>query len=394
MGGGAQEVVAVRREVDDEEATAGRDEPGRFGDGPGRVVEVVQHLMDHDEIEAGRVERRAVHVALAELPVGDTGAFEVGAGNRQHRVAGVESDGAVGAIGEQLQHAAGAGADVEHPTERLVADGGEDRCFDGVGGGVQRALLVPDRCDLLEVLAAPTSPGVSARCRAAARSAARTGSSASIDVDRGPGDERVVSRRVDEAEERPGALAVLGDEAGIDEQAEVPRHARLRLAEDLGEVGDGQFTVTQQCDDAQPGLLADGLQRVERWSEVRLHVRHSRGLYKDICMFANCWDLGPAESGRGHRPRATGRVRSRRTRASRPPSGSPSSRSGRRSPRPAPLPLRATRHRAPPTTNATDTPTATRREPYRSIIRPFASSARAITAPDAANQNANCEPWS
>ena len=76
--------------------------------------------------------------------------------------------------------------------------------------------------------------------------------------------ERAMRSRVGEAEERPGALAVLDDQPGVDEQLQVPRHAGLRLAEDLGQVGDGQFAVAEHGDDPQPRLLADGAQRVER----------------------------------------------------------------------------------------------------------------------------------
>ena len=38
------------------------------------------------------------------------------------------------------------------------------------------------------------------------------------------------------------------------------RDARLRLAQDVGEVGDGQFGLGQQRQDAQARLLAGGLE--------------------------------------------------------------------------------------------------------------------------------------
>ncbi len=82
-----------------------------------------------------------------------------------------------------------------------------------------------------------------------------------------------VSADVDDAEERPGALAVFGDEAGVDEQSEVTRHARLRLPEDLGEIGDGELAVTQHGEDPQPRLLGNRPQRIER----RLH-QHPRSI--------------------------------------------------------------------------------------------------------------------
>ena len=219
MRSGTEEVVAVRREVHHEQPTARRDESRRFGDGPSGIVEVVQHLVDHDEVEAGRVERRAVHVALAELPVGGAHPFEVGAGDREHRVAGVEPDGAIGACGEELQHASGAGAHVEHPAERLVADDREDRRFDGVGSGVQRALLVPDRGDLLEVVTC--SSGAAGACHLEPRPVAGEHDVVGVDGAECHVDQVAQRLGLDEPEERPGPLTVLGDHAGIDEEPEM-----------------------------------------------------------------------------------------------------------------------------------------------------------------------------
>jgi hypothetical protein len=76
-------------------------------------------------------------------------------------VAAVESDRSIGTAGEQLQHAASPGADVEDAPERQIADSVEDRCFDGVGCSVQRTFLVPDRRDLFEVLVGGSCPTLS-----------------------------------------------------------------------------------------------------------------------------------------------------------------------------------------------------------------------------------------
>ncbi len=101
----------------------------------------------------------------------------------------------------------------------LVADGGEDRRFDGVGGSVERPFLVPDRGDLLEVLAgrraAPGAHVVEPR---------QVGLEHDVVVadrgDRGV-DEIEAPIVLDQAEEHPGSFAVLGDEPGVDEQPEV-----------------------------------------------------------------------------------------------------------------------------------------------------------------------------
>ena len=94
------------------------------------------------------------------------------------------------------------------------------------------------------------------------------------------------SRRaaVDEPEEDPRAFAVFDDEAGIDEQLEVTRHPRLGLAEDLGQVGDGELGTSEQGHDPQPRLFPDRLQRIEHHSDRR-HPRIVHQLHKDIYMF-------------------------------------------------------------------------------------------------------------
>ena len=63
----AQEFEAVRREIDHEDAPARRHEARRLADRAGRIVEVVQHLVDDDEVEGVARERRRIDVALAQL---------------------------------------------------------------------------------------------------------------------------------------------------------------------------------------------------------------------------------------------------------------------------------------------------------------------------------------
>ncbi len=129
------------------------------------------------------------------------------------------------------------------------------------------------------------APSVARRARTLAsrsRSAVITGSVGSSDasapsrIDR-PGPES------DEVEERPGPLAVLLDHPGVDEQLEMAGDPRLRLAEDLGQVGHRQLGVAQQGDDAQARLFADRLERVEHRID-RSHPGMVHQLHKDIYM--------------------------------------------------------------------------------------------------------------
>ena len=103
-----------------------------------------------------------------------------------------------------------------------------------------------------------------------------------------------------QAEEGPGALAEALDQAGLGQQPEMTRDARLRLAQDVGQIGDGQFGFRQQRQHAQARLLAGRLEgRVEGVeAELGLAGHGHRGsvpdprlgdfpLYKDIFIRLN-----------------------------------------------------------------------------------------------------------
>jgi len=78
-----------------------------------------------------------------------------------------------------------------------------------------------------------------------------------------PGDQladRALGRQL---EVHPRALAVPIDDTGVGEQLQMSGDARLRLTQDLGEVGDGQLPVPQQLHDPEACLFADGTQHVE-----------------------------------------------------------------------------------------------------------------------------------
>ena len=61
---------------------------------------------------------------------------------------------------------------------------------------------------------------------------------------------------VGKPEKRPGALALALGEAGLDQQFEMARHARLRLAENGDEFADRQFRLADQREQAKPGDFA------------------------------------------------------------------------------------------------------------------------------------------
>ena len=63
-----------------------------------------------------------------------------------------------------------------------------------------------------------------------------------------------------QAEERPRAFAEALDQAGLGQEPQMARQARLRLAQNLGEVGDRQLGLGDQRQDAQARRFARRLE--------------------------------------------------------------------------------------------------------------------------------------
>ena len=61
-------------------------------------------------------------------------------------------------------------------------------------------------------------------------------------------------------EEGPGAFAEALDQTGLGQQLEMARDARLRLAQNVGQVGDGQFGLAEQRQNPEPRLFAGRLE--------------------------------------------------------------------------------------------------------------------------------------
>ena len=74
--------------------------------------------------------------------------------------------------------------------------------------------------------------------------------------------------------ERPAPLAEAIDQAGFGEQLQVPRDARLRLAQDLGEVGNRQVGFSEQRQYAQARAFAGRTQRAMQGFEIERRRTH------------------------------------------------------------------------------------------------------------------------
>ena len=173
---------------------------------------------------------------------------------------------------EQFEHAARAGAEIEQRADRPVGERGLDRALDRGIGHMQAADAVPFGGVLAEI-------GLR---RGRARGAHRGEPPAVAHHDRigriEPPDQRLRdvgdAAALAEAIERPASLAEAIDQAGFGEQLQMPRDARLRLAQDLGEVGDREVGLGEQRQDAQARALAGGAQGGVQGVEIERRRTH------------------------------------------------------------------------------------------------------------------------
>ena len=225
----AQEFQLVRREVDDQQPAARAQHARRLADRARAVVEEVQHLMDDDDVEGVVGERRDRRCR----PGARCNARRPARSSRARASSSMSSERSrpsprSSSRAEQFEHAAGAGAEIEQRAERLVGERRADRGLDRLVGDVQLADAVP-------------LGGVRAEIglrRGGARGAHR-GEPLAVARDHRIGGIEPVEQRARElgaaavlgqAEERPGALAEALDQAGLDQQLQMARDARLRLA--------------------------------------------------------------------------------------------------------------------------------------------------------------------
>ena len=92
------------------------------------------------------------------------------------------------------------------------------------------------------------------------------GSSGSSRADQDAGDVGAAAA-FGQPEEGPRAFAETLDQAAFGQKPQMAGQPRLRLAQNVGEVGDGQFGLRKQRQNAQPGRFARGFQRSGQFGE-------------------------------------------------------------------------------------------------------------------------------
>ena len=230
--------------------------------------------MQDDDVESVVAERQIVEVALAHAAIFQAGALQPVARDGQHVERQIEAEAALDLRAEHFQHAPGAGAEIEQRAERLVGERGADRVFHRRVGDMQLADAVPLGGVRAEIglrrggarlahggeLGAVAGDGLVGRIEMRQQRAGDLGAAAVLG----------------QAEERPGAFAEALDQTGLGQQLEVARDARLRLAQDVGQVGDGQLGLGQQRQQAQARVLAGRFEgRVEGIETELVGCSHS-----------------------------------------------------------------------------------------------------------------------
>ncbi len=262
----AQLLALVCREVDDQKSPAGRQHARRLGDRGCRRVRVVEHLVDDDAVGAAVGEREGVHVALAKARR-NARRFQLHPCQAKHFRGAVDASRVACAPGEQLDHAAGAGADVDQPAEAPAAERPFDGPLDIALGDVERTNPVPH----LSVGGEIAVRGLRAFC-------ANPLGARSIGFEQGAG--RPIRPGIEKREqwlrplrpgkrhEHPASLLAAVEDARVAENLQVPGHPRLALAEDLCELSDGQLHDAQKRDDPKPGGIGKRLEAVGKRESI------------------------------------------------------------------------------------------------------------------------------
>ena len=146
--------------------------------------------------------------------------------------------------GEQFEHAAGAGAEIEQRPDRLVGKRRADRFFDGGVGDVQPADTVPFGGVPAEIVL----------CGCRARGSHR-GKPFAVACDDGivriePGDQGACdiggAAGLAQAKKGPRSFAVALDQTRFGQQAQMARQAGLRLPQNGSQIGDRQLGFADQ----------------------------------------------------------------------------------------------------------------------------------------------------
>lgn len=209
-------------------------------------------MHDH-RVETGIGQRQIGKIALHQLDLGGGQMLQLGARDPQHFEVLVERHDPLRAGGEQLGHAARAGADIEQVAQRRIGQRFEQMAFDIGVGTVERAQLVPFAGVAGEILFGRRFAGVANRGEFLAVALAQRGKGGLF----GFGDGEQVLHRFQHrsarfclTQEHPAAFTAAFGQPRIAQDADMARHPRLALPEHLRQFPDSQLHRAEQAGDA------------------------------------------------------------------------------------------------------------------------------------------------
>ena len=250
----------VLGEVEDQDLATGFEDAVGFGHGALRVLGVVERLAEDREVH-GSISQRDVF-DVAEF-VGEVGEAVFGGELRadfDHARRIINTPDLGGALGEELRDETLAGAEVGDGDRRGEAQGEVADGFPRAAGAIVFPEPAGDEVKILFLRAAALLEdalevgavfGELGERRNRGDSGAQQGEDGGAEV----GAEGV---------KRFFALAAVGDEAGLAEERELGRDARLAHAEDLLELGDGELLMEHEGEQAQAGGVGEGFEDVPR----------------------------------------------------------------------------------------------------------------------------------
>jgi hypothetical protein len=181
----------------------------------------------------------SVDIALPHAAILEAGTLQPVAREQQHVERKIEAKPALDLPAEQFEHTARTGAEIEQRAERLVGKRGTDRLLDRIVGHMQFADAIPFGGVRAKI--SLRGGGAGLPHGGEPRAVARDGLIGGIEAL----DQRACnfgpSAMLGQTKKGPRALAEAFDKTGFGEKLEMARNARLRLAQDVGEIGNGEL---------------------------------------------------------------------------------------------------------------------------------------------------------
>ena len=255
----AHPLFMMLAQIENQNSSARHRDARRLGDGPRRIRRVVQRLRQQRHIHRLIVDRKFLQLAPPPGDVGRAAAPAERAGAGEDRFRSIDADhrrGPARGLDREIPFAAAEVRDAQRRQQQA------QRARPG-GPAASRhqlpAVAAVDRVPLEVLLAEPQhllQPGPIRLHGRVVRGPVE------LIPERGPQRVQPVLRGVRQPVIGESGVFLFDDEPGLLQQLEVPRHARLREAEDAGQLRDIEPFLPEHPQQPEPGLVAE--QTVDR----------------------------------------------------------------------------------------------------------------------------------